>query len=51
MHSPALEPIVVGLKIFIGEEFLAAHEISEIGQDVATRIKERIRLVWDFINK
>ena len=39
---PALEPIIVGLKIFIGEEFLTAQEISEIGQDVAMRIKERM---------
>ena len=44
MHSPALESIVVGLKIFIGEDFLAAQEISEIGQDVASRIKERINV-------
>jgi hypothetical protein len=44
MDSPALEPIIVGLKIFIGEEFLAAQEISEIGQDVASRIKERINV-------
>jgi hypothetical protein len=44
MHSPALEPIIVGLKIFIGEKFLEAQEISEIGQDVASRTKERINV-------
>jgi len=37
-----LEPVVVGLKIFIGEEFRTAQEIKEIGQDVAERIRERM---------
>ena len=37
-----LEPIIVGLKIFIGEEFRTAQEIKEIGQDVADRIRERM---------
>ena len=44
MDNPAFEPIIVGLKIFIGEEFLAAQKISEIGQDVAIRIKERMNV-------
>ncbi|MFH2218717.1 MAG: tetratricopeptide repeat protein [Pseudomonadota bacterium] len=38
----ALEPVVVGLKIFLGEEILTAREIKEIGEDVAKRIRERI---------
>ena len=37
-----LEPVVVGMKIFIGEEFRTAQEIKEIGQDVAERIRERM---------
>lgn len=37
-----LEPIVVGLKIFLGEEILTAQEIKEIGEDVAKRIREQI---------
>ena len=37
-----LEPVVVGLKIFINEEFRTAQEIKEIGQDVANRIRERL---------
>ncbi|MFH1487769.1 MAG: tetratricopeptide repeat protein [Pseudomonadota bacterium] len=39
---PSLEPIIAGLKIFVGEEFLTAQEIREIGQDVAERIRERM---------
>jgi tetratricopeptide (TPR) repeat protein len=36
-----LEPLVVGLQIFLGEEPLVAQEILEIGQDVAQRIREK----------
>ena len=38
-----LEPVVVGLKIFAGEEFRTAQEIQEIGQDVANKIRERMK--------
>jgi len=41
----SLEPIVIGLKIFLGEEFLTAQEIKEIGEDVAKRIREKIKNV------
>ena len=37
-----LEPVVVGLKIFLGEEILTAQEIKEIGEDVAKRIREQM---------
>ncbi len=40
--NPTLEPITIGLKIFIGEEFITAQEIKEIGEDVAKRIHEQI---------
>jgi tetratricopeptide (TPR) repeat protein len=35
-----LEPLIVGLQIFLGEQPLIALEILEIGQDVAQRIRE-----------
>jgi tetratricopeptide (TPR) repeat protein len=35
-----LEPLVVGLQLFLGEQPLVAQEILEIGQDVAQRIRE-----------
>ncbi len=40
--NPSLEPIIAGLKIFIGQEVLTAQEIMEIGHDVAQRIKDRM---------
>jgi tetratricopeptide (TPR) repeat protein len=36
-----LEPLVVGLQLFLGEQPLVAQEILEIGQDVAQRIREK----------
>lgn len=36
-----LEPLIVGLKIVLGERPLVAQEIFEVGQDVAERIRER----------
>ncbi len=35
-----LEPLVVGLKLFLGEEVTVAEEIMEIGKDVVKRIQE-----------
>jgi len=36
-----LEPLVVGLRLFLGEEVKVATEILEVGKDVCARIKER----------
>jgi hypothetical protein len=36
-----LEPLVVGLKIHLGEEVKVATEIEEVGKDVAKRIEAR----------
>jgi len=36
-----LEPLVVGLRLFIGEDVQVATEIVEIGKDVAERIQKR----------
>lgn len=37
-----LEPLVVGIKIFLGEKVRTAQEIKEVGEDVAKRIRERL---------
>ena len=37
----ALEPLIVGLRLFLGEKPRVAKEILEVGQDVADRIRER----------
>ncbi len=37
--AAAMEPLAVGLRIFLGESVLVAKEILEIGQDVAERIR------------
>jgi tetratricopeptide (TPR) repeat protein len=37
----ALEPLILGLKLFLGETEYKAPEIVEIGRDVAQRIRER----------
>ena len=42
--AAALEPLLVGLRIYLGETPQIAKEISEIGQDVAARIREIARL-------
>jgi hypothetical protein len=34
------EPLIVGLKIFLGEEPQVAQEILEVGQDIAERIRQ-----------
>jgi tetratricopeptide (TPR) repeat protein/ABC-type iron transport system FetAB ATPase subunit len=42
--SPArqeLEPLIIGIRIFLGEEVKVAAEILEIGRDVAQRIEQR----------
>ena len=42
--SPAaalMEPMVAGLKIYLGDEVIVAREIEEVGKDVAERIRER----------
>jgi len=37
----ALEPLAVGLRIYLGEEPKVAQEIKEVGKDVAERIRKR----------
>ena len=37
----ALEPLAVGLQIFLGQDPKRAQEILEVGQDVAKRIRQR----------
>jgi len=42
-NSPSamiLEPLIVGLRIFLGEDVKVAAEIKEVGEDVARRIRE-----------
>jgi tetratricopeptide (TPR) repeat protein len=39
--SANLEPLIVGLRIFLNEQPLVAQEILEVGQDVAQRIREQ----------
>ncbi|MDO9040811.1 MAG: tetratricopeptide repeat protein [Desulfocapsaceae bacterium] len=39
-----LEPLIVGLRLYIGEDVKTAPEIREVAKDVVKRIKERIRL-------
>jgi len=36
-----LEPLVVGLQLFVGEDVKAAAEIMEVAKDVVKRIEER----------
>jgi tetratricopeptide (TPR) repeat protein len=36
-----MEPLITGLKIFLGEKVRAPQEVMEIGKDVSKRIKER----------
>jgi tetratricopeptide (TPR) repeat protein len=36
-----LEPLVVGLQLFVGEDVKAAAEIMEVGKDVVKRIEQR----------
>ena len=36
-----LEPLVVGMRLFLGEKIRVAEEIKEIGLDVAKRIRQR----------
>ena len=40
-HSdiPSLEPLIAGLKLYLGQKVLTAQEILEIGQDIAKRIR------------
>ena len=39
--AEALEPLLVGLRLYAGEDLKAAAEILEIGKDVADRIRDR----------
>ena len=39
--ASALEPLIVGLRLFLGEKPRVAKEILEVGQDVAERIRAR----------
>ena len=39
--ASALEPLIVGLRLFLGEKPRVAKEILEVAQDVADRIRER----------
>jgi tetratricopeptide (TPR) repeat protein len=44
VESPSaeiLEPLVVGLRLFVGEDVKAAAEIMEVGRDVVKRIEQR----------
>jgi tetratricopeptide (TPR) repeat protein len=46
VNSPAakhLEPLVAGLRLFIGEKLTTAVEILEVAKDVVKRIEERMR--------
>jgi Flp pilus assembly protein TadD len=43
--AQALEPLAVGLRIFMGETPPVAKEIVEVGQDVAQRIRERQKAI------
>jgi hypothetical protein len=41
-QKPELEPLIVGLKIYLGEERpLVAQEVFEIGKDIADRIRTK----------
>ena len=40
----AMEPLITGLKIFLGEKVRAPQEVMEIGKDVAKRIKKGWKL-------
>ena len=42
-----LEPLVVGLQLFVGEEVNTAVEIMEIGKDVVKRIQKRREKISD----
>ncbi|GAF92100.1 unnamed protein product, partial [marine sediment metagenome] len=42
-----LEPLVVGLRLFVGEDVKVAAEIMEVGKDVMKRIQERQDKVQD----
>ena len=41
--ADVLEPLVVGLRLFIGEEVSAAAEILEVGKDVAKKVEQRLQ--------
>jgi hypothetical protein len=44
IQSPSaelLEPLIAGIRIYLGEEVRIATEILEVGKDVAERIRER----------
>ncbi len=39
--APDLEPLIVGLKLFLGQQPIVAQEILQVGEDVAQRIRDR----------
>jgi tetratricopeptide (TPR) repeat protein len=43
-----LEPLIAGMKMYLGETVMTAHEIREIGQDIADRIVEKKRIYHPF---
>jgi tetratricopeptide (TPR) repeat protein len=42
--SKQLEPLIIGIRLFLKEEIIIATEILEVGKDVAKRIEERQRV-------
>ena len=49
VNSPVqkhLEPLVVGLKLHMGEDVKTVTEILEIAKDVVKRIEERLKKHW-----
>ena len=51
LNKPLLEPLITGLKIFLGEKVRTAQEIMEVGEDVAKRIHERMAALQDVETK
>jgi tetratricopeptide (TPR) repeat protein len=50
IESPSaeiLEPLIVGIRLYLGEDVRVATEILEVGKDVAERIREREGLLKD----
>ncbi|MBN1830481.1 MAG: tetratricopeptide repeat protein, partial [Deltaproteobacteria bacterium] len=41
-NKPTLEPLITGIKIYLGKKVRTAQEIMEIGKDVAKRIERRL---------
>lgn len=46
VNSPAqkrIEPLVVGLKLYMGEDVKTATEIREVAKDIVKRIEDRLQ--------